>query len=67
MAKSEEELIAEYERLRKRLHELDVQAEYIEGRLVQIERQLPDRYVFPDDAPGVERPSRRKVQWDDAE
>lgn len=67
MAKSEEELIAEYERLRKRLHELNVQAEYIDRRLVQIERQLPDRYSFPEDTPGIERPSRRKTRWDDAE
>ncbi|HLA85751.1 MAG TPA: hypothetical protein VJL29_13250 [Thermoguttaceae bacterium] len=64
---AEAKLIAEYERLRRRLHELNVQVEHIDRRLVQIERQLPDRYVFPDDTPGVERPSRRKTRWDDAE
>jgi len=42
-------LIAEYERLRKLMHELDVQAASVDERLVEIERQLPDDY--PDDPP----------------
>ena len=42
-------LIAEYERLRKLMHELDVQAASVDERLVQIERELPNDY--PDDPP----------------
>ena len=42
-------LIAEYERLRKRMHELDVQAATVDERLVEIERELPDDY--PNDGP----------------
>lgn len=42
-------LIAEYERLRKLMHELDVQAASVDERLVQIERELPDDY--PGDQP----------------
>jgi hypothetical protein len=48
-------LTAEYERLRKLLHELDVQAATVDGRLVEIERDLPDDYVHPDDRPHDER------------
>ena len=44
-------LIAEYERLRKLMHALDVQAESVDGQLVQIERGLPDSYVHPHDPP----------------
>lgn len=44
-------LVAEYERLRRLLHELDVQANTVDGRLVEIERELPDRYTFPGDLP----------------
>lgn len=46
---NEEELIAEYERLRRKAHELSVQAETVDRRLVEIERQLPD--TFPADPP----------------
>ena len=42
-------LIREYERLRKLAHELDVQSNTIERRLVEIERLLPDRYSYPED------------------
>jgi hypothetical protein len=42
-------LIREYERLRKIAHELDVQAETVDRRLVEIERLLPDRYCYPGD------------------
>ena len=48
-------LTAEYERLRKLLHELDVQAATVDGRLVEIERDLPDDYVHPDDRPQDDR------------
>ena len=49
-------LTAEYERLRKLLHELDVQAATVDGRLVEIERESPDDYVHPDDGPQTQRP-----------
>ena len=42
-------LVAEHERLRNFLHELDVQAASVDGRLVELERDLPDDY------PGDER------------
>ncbi|MBN1910338.1 MAG: hypothetical protein JW818_11405 [Pirellulales bacterium] len=42
-------LIREYERLRKLAHELDVQSNTVERRLVEIERLLPDRYSYPED------------------
>lgn len=44
------QLIAEYERLRKLSHELDVQANIVDQRLNEIERLLPDQYTFPGDA-----------------
>jgi hypothetical protein len=47
-------LTAEYERLRKLLHELDVQSATVDGRLVEIERELPDDY--PDDHDRSEEP-----------
>lgn len=42
-------LIREYERLRKLAHELDVQSNTVDQRLVELERQLPDRYSYPGD------------------
>lgn len=42
-------LIREYERLRKLAHELDVQSNTVDQRLVEIEQLLPDRYSFPGD------------------
>jgi len=42
-------LIREYERLRKLSHELDVQSNTVDQRLVEIERLLPDRYSYPGD------------------
>lgn len=56
MAKNEAELIAEYERLRRRSHELTVQLDTVDARLVEIERQLPDTY--PVDPPPEESPPR---------
>jgi hypothetical protein len=53
-----EDLIAEYERLRRLAHELDVQSETVDARLVEIEKQLPDRYRFPGDPPLDRLPSR---------
>ena len=51
-----EDLIAEYQRLRRLAHELDVQAETVDARLVEIEKQLPDRYRFPGDPLLVDGP-----------
>ncbi len=42
-------LIQEYERLRRLAHELDVQVETVDQRLVELERLLPDRYDYPGD------------------
>ncbi len=42
-------LIREYERLRKIAHELDVQAETVDRRLIELEQLLPDRYCYPGD------------------
>ena len=44
-------LIAEYDRLRRLAHELDVQAETVDARLIEIERQLPDQYTYSSDPP----------------
>jgi hypothetical protein len=49
-------LIAEYESLRKLAHELDVQANTVELRLVALENLLPDDYICPDDPP-LDRPT----------
>jgi hypothetical protein len=46
---NEEELIAEYEELRRLAHELDEQSETIEERPIEIEEQLPDEYTYPGD------------------
>lgn len=45
-------LIAEYQRLRRLAHELDVQAATVDQRLTEIERQLPDDYPDPNDIRG---------------
>ena len=47
----EEALIQEYEKLRRKARELDVQVECVDRRLLEIERQLPDWYTFPGDLP----------------
>lgn len=51
MTEDPEKLIAEYERLRRRAHELDVTMEQVDRRLTEIEEQLPDWYRFPDGVP----------------
>ena len=48
-ADDEAALIAEYRRLRRRLHELTVESETVDQRLVEIEFRLPDSYVHPDE------------------
>jgi len=42
-------LIARYEQLRKLAHELDVQANWVDEQLIEIEHQLPDDYRYPGD------------------
>ena len=44
-------LIAEYERLRHEADELNQRSEQVDARLVELERLLPDHYVFPGDPP----------------
>ena len=46
-----EDQIAEYERLLRLAHELQVQANTVDARLIEIERQLPDHYNYPGDPP----------------
>jgi hypothetical protein len=48
---SENRLIGEYEQLRWLLEVLDSQVNVIDARLIEIEQQLPDSYVFPGDPP----------------
>ncbi len=49
VTQDEARLIAEYERLRDRLFEVEAIATAIDQRLVEIEQKLPERYVHPDD------------------
>jgi hypothetical protein len=44
-------LIYEYEWLRQQAKVLDWQINQLDARLIEIERQLPDSYKFPDDPP----------------
>ena len=43
------DLIQEYEDLRRLAHELDVQTETVDRRLTEIEDQLPETYTYPGD------------------
>ena len=43
------DLIAEYERLRKVMHELTMQMNTVDARLIEIEKELPDNYKYPGD------------------
>ena len=49
VTQDEAKLIAEYERLRDRLFDIEAIATAIDHRLVEIEQVLPERYVHPDD------------------
>ncbi len=42
-------LIAEYERLRHEVDELDRRSEQTHARLVELERLLPNSYTYPGD------------------
>ncbi len=48
---NEENLIVEYEALRRRECELIEQLNVVDARLIEIEGQLPDEYTFPGDRP----------------
>jgi len=45
-----EETLAEYERLRNFLRDLDESAEQVDGRAVEVEHELSDDYVRPNDS-----------------
>jgi hypothetical protein len=45
----EAQLIAEYERLRERLFEIEALATAIDHRLVELEKLLPEGYTHPHD------------------
>ena len=49
MPRRTNQLIREYERLRKLAHELDVEANTVDERLVELESHLPDGYSYPGD------------------
>ncbi len=44
-------LIAEYEQLRHNYDQLEEVAGWMEDRLVELERLLPEDYIFPGDPP----------------
>jgi len=46
---NDENLIIEYETLRRRECELIEQINAVDARLIEIEGQLPDEYTFPGD------------------
>ena len=50
----EAKMIAEYERLRRKLDELDREAERVDARLIELDRLLPDDYDYPPDHPNAE-------------
>jgi len=61
-------LIAEYERLRRVMHELTARMNAVDARLIEIEKDLPDDYQYPGDPTekdlhrllSVNRPKRRR-------
>ena len=48
VTQDEAKLIAEYERLREKLFELEALATAIDHRLVEVEKQLPEQYTPPE-------------------
>ena len=52
--KKQNALVAEYEWLRQYNKALDLEANLVDARLVEIERVLPDDYTFADDPPGLD-------------
>ena len=57
VTQDEAKLIAEYERLRERLFELEALATAIDHRLVEIEGKLPEAYAPPEKK--VKKPKHR--------
>ena len=49
VTQDEAKLIAEYEKLRKRLFEIEALATAIDHRLVELEGLLPEEYTHPGD------------------
>lgn len=43
------DLIAEYKRLRRVMHELTVRMNAVDARLIEIEKDLPGDYQYPGD------------------
>ncbi len=60
VTEDEAKLIAEYEKLRDRLFELDALATAIDHRLIEIERKLPRDYALPQQPPTSKKPPRGK-------
>ena len=50
-ANDKAKLIDEYVRLRDRLSELYWEVTAVDRRLIELERSLPEEYVYPDDLP----------------
>lgn len=49
MVAAKKQLIADYEWLRRMMCLLDFQIEQLDRQLVELEKLLPDDYVYPDD------------------
>lgn len=63
VTEEESKLIAEYEKLRDRLFELEALATAIDHRLVEIERKLPSEYGMPlNPLAGKKRPKDGKPE-----
>ena len=52
--RDEAKMIAEYERLRRKLDELDSEEQRVDARIIELERLLPDDYDYPPDHPNAE-------------
>jgi hypothetical protein len=48
-------LIADYEWLRRMMRFLDVQTEQVDRQLIDLEKRLPNDYVYPNDLPKKEK------------
>ena len=56
------ETIAEYERLRKLMRDLDAQAGQVDQQLITIERTLPGEYTYAGDMPLGPEPQASEPQ-----
>ena len=59
VTQDEAKLIAEYEKLRERLFEIEALATAIDHRLVELEGLLPDEYAHPGDRRKSRKQTRR--------